>query len=180
MMTGTSKAYCIKCEKERSTLKCAGCSQDFCYNHLTDHRQELNIELDEIETNRDLFREILNEQINNKKHHPLIKQIDKWEEDSIKKIQQTAKECREILFQHTNENIHQLEINFNKLTDEIRQIREENDFNEIDLNKFKQKLTQLSKELDTSRKYISIQQDSSLFINKISIVLSSRKFVYYI
>ncbi len=40
-MTGTSKAYCIKCGKERSTSKCAGCFQDFCYNHLTDHRQEL-------------------------------------------------------------------------------------------------------------------------------------------
>ena len=46
-------------------------------------------------------------------------------------------------------------------------------------NNFKQKLTQLTKELDKPSN-ISIQQDSTSFINKISVVVSSRKFVYHI
>jgi len=54
----------------------------------------------------------------------------------------------------------------------LRQSREENDFNEIDLTQFKQKWTQLQKELDKPSN-ISIQQNSTSFINRISVVVSS-------
>ena len=120
MATATGKSSMYHMWKRKTCSKCEGCSQIFCFNHLTDHRQELSQQLDEIEINRDIFRQTLNEQINNPKKHLLIKQIDKWEEDSIKKIQQTAKECRQILLQHTNEHINQIEINLNKLTDQIK------------------------------------------------------------
>jgi chromosome segregation ATPase len=179
MATGISKVHCVKCGKERSTLKCAGCSQDFCFNHLTDHRQELSDQLDEIEINRDLLRQTLNEQTNNKKQHSLIKQIDQWEKDSIRIIEQTAKECRDLLLENTTKSINQIEVNLSKLTDEMREIRKENDFNEIDLNQLKNKLTQLVKELDKPA-YASIQQESASLINKICVVVSSRRFVFII
>jgi chromosome segregation ATPase len=174
MATVTSKPYCVKCEKERATTKCSGCSQDFCYNHLTDHRQELNQQLDHIEVNRDLFRQTLNEQTTNPTKHSFIKQIDQWENDSIKKIEQTAKECRQLILQYTKEHINQMEINLTKLTDQLRQTRKENDFNEIDLHQLKQKMTQLEEELDKFP-HVFIQDDSTSFINKISVVVSSGK-----
>ncbi|CAF1550279.1 unnamed protein product, partial [Adineta steineri] len=62
MATVASKARCVTCGKEKSTVRCDGCSQPFCYNHLVDHRQELNKQLDEIEVSRDLFRQTLTEQ----------------------------------------------------------------------------------------------------------------------
>jgi hypothetical protein len=179
MATGISKAHCVKCGKERSTLKCAGCSQDFCYNHLTDHRQEISEQLDEIEMNRDLLRQTINEQTNKSKQHSLIQQIDQWEKDSIHIIEQTAKECRDLLFQHTAKYINQIEINLAKLTDEMREIRKENDFNEIDLIQLKNKLSQLATELDKPPN-VSVQQRSPTLINKICIVVSSRKFVFLI
>jgi chromosome segregation ATPase len=179
MATGISKAHCVKCGKERSTLKCAGCSQDFCFDHLPDHRQELSEQLDEIEMNRDSLRQTLNEQTNSPKQHLLIKQIDQWEEDSIKIIEQTAKQCRELLFEHTTKFINPIEINLTKLTDEMREIRKENDFNEIDLNQLKNKLAQIAKELDKPAN-VSVQQGSASLINTICIVESSRKFVFII
>jgi hypothetical protein len=42
--------------------KCGGCLKDFCYNHLLEHRQELNKQLDEIEINCDLIRQSINQQ----------------------------------------------------------------------------------------------------------------------
>jgi chromosome segregation ATPase len=179
METGINKVHCVKCEKERSTSKCAGCSQDFCYNHLTDHRQELSEQLDQIEMNRDLLRQTLNEQTNNPKQHLSMKQIDQWEKDSIKIIEQTAKECRQLLFKHTTKSINQVETNLAKLTDEMRKIRKENDFNEIDLNQLKNKLTQLAKKLDKPAN-LSVQQESTPLINKICIIVSSCKFVFII
>jgi uncharacterized Fe-S cluster-containing radical SAM superfamily protein len=179
MATATGKALCITCNKEKSAVRCEGCQQIFCRNHLTDHCQELSEQLDEIEINRDLFQQTLNEQINDPQKHFLIKQINKWEYDSIEKIQQTAKECRHLLLEHTTEHFNKIEINLTKLTDELRKTRQENDFNEIDLNHLKQKLTQLTKELDNPSN-VSIQQDSKSFINKISVVISSGKCVNYI
>jgi len=174
MATGTSTVHCVKCGKERATFKCAGCLKDFCFNHLTDHRQELNVQLDEIEINRDVFRQTLNEQTINPKKDSLIKQIDKWEEDSIKIIQKTATECRQIVLQYATKHINEMEIILNKLTDQLKQIRQENDFNEIHLNQFKEKLTLLAKELDKSSN-ILIQQDPIPLINKISVFVSFGK-----
>jgi hypothetical protein len=179
MAASTSRAQCVKCGKERATLKCSGCSQDFCYTHLSDHRQELSLQLDDIEVHRDVFRQTLNEQTTNPKNHPLMKQIDQWEEDSIRKIQQTAKECRQQILHNSTEHINNTEINLVKLTDQLRQARQENDFNEIDLHEFRQKLTQLVEELDKP-KNISIQQNSSSLVDKICVVISSRKCIIYI
>jgi chromosome segregation ATPase len=179
METGFRKVHCVKCEKARSTLKCAGCLQDFCYNHLPDHRQELSEQLHQIEMNRDLLRQTLNEQTNNPEQHLLIKQIDQWEKDSIKIIEETAQECRQFLFEHTTKSINQTETNLANLTDEMRKIRKENDFNEIDLNQLKNKLTELAEEVNKPAN-VSVQQETTALINKIRIVVSSCKFVFII
>jgi len=166
----TSKEHCVKCGKKRATLKCAGCLCDFCYDHLNDHRQELNQQFDEIEFNRDLFRQTLNEQTNNS----LFKQIDQWEKDSIEIIKQIANQCRQILIEHRNDNINQIEINLAKLTDQLKYTRQENNFNEIDLNQYKDKLKQLTIELNRLHN-VSIQQNSTSLVNKISVVVSYGK-----
>jgi hypothetical protein len=174
MGISTGKGRCIKCDKEKSAVRCEGCSQLFCFDHLPDHRQELSIQLDEIEVNRDLLRQTLIEQTTNPKKHSLMKQIDQWEEDSIKIIRQTANDCRQLVLQHTTDHINQFEGNLVKLTDRLRQTRQENDFNEIDLRELKQKLIELTEELNKPSN-VSIEHDSASLINKISVVVSSRK-----
>jgi hypothetical protein len=121
-------------------LRCGGCLQEFCYNHLEDHRQHLNKQLDEIEVSRDVFRQTLSEQKENSKTHVWIQQINEWEDNSIKKIQQTAEETRQVLFNNTNEYIHRIEIDLNKLTNQLRECRQEHDFNEIGSRQFQEEL----------------------------------------
>ncbi|CAF1412769.1 unnamed protein product [Adineta steineri] len=173
MATSTNKLLCVKFEKVRATSKCAGCSHDYCYDHLQDHRQELNVQLDHIGNNHNHFRQRLNKYINNSQIHAFTQQIDQWEKESINKIQQKANECRELLKKHINENIHQIEINLNKQTDQLRNIVKENDFNEIDLNELNEKLKELERQLHQPSN-ISIQKNStSSFINEITVVTSS-------
>jgi DNA repair exonuclease SbcCD ATPase subunit len=179
MATVTGKIQCVICKKEKSAVRCEGCLQIFCRIHLNDHSQQLSQQLDDIEINRDLFRQTLNEQINHPQKHVLIKQIDKWESDSIEIIQKTAKECREKLLQHTNQHFNQMEMNLTKLTNKMREIRQENDFNEIDLNNLKQKLTELEKQLDQIPN-VYIQEDSTTFVKKLSVIISSSKYVFII
>ena len=118
--------------------KCGGCSKHFCFNDFGEHRQELDKKLDEIEISRDLFRQqSLTEQIKEPKKHLLIQQVDQWERDSINKIEKTAEEARQVLIKHTTDYIHQIETKLNKMTNQLREIHEENDFNEITLKQFK-------------------------------------------
>jgi len=175
MAATTGKTRCIMCEKEKATSKCSGCLEDFCFNHLVEHRQQLGKRLDELENKRNLFRQTLTEQTTNPQKRSLIQQINKWEEDSMKEIRETAEEARGLLLKYTTEHIDKIEVKLTKLTEELKQIREENNFNEIDVNELKEKLKQLENELNKPST-ISIQEDSSSLINKISVIISSRKY----
>jgi chromosome segregation ATPase len=174
----TNRNLCDACEKPKGISKCEGCGKIFCYNHFGNHRQELNEQLDEVEVIRDLFRQTLTEQTEDPQKHTLIEQIDHWERDSIEKIQQTANEAREMLLKHTTKHISDIEAKLEKLTDQLRVSRQENDFVETDLHQWKQQLSQFTSEL-SKPSTITLQQDSKPLVTKISINITSGRFAYY-
>jgi len=173
MATATGKARCISCGKEKAVMKCGGCSQDFCFNHMTDHRQELSKQMDEIEVTRDLFRQTLTEQTSKPQKHALMQQIDQWERDSINKIRQTAEEARKLLLKHTAEQFNEMEVKLNKLTHQLRESRQENDFIETDLRQWKQQLEKLKDELGKPSK-ITVRDGSTPLVAKIYVSVSSK------
>ena len=71
MATTPGRSRCVTCGKEKATSKCGGCLQDFCNNDFGHHRQELSQQLDEVEVNRDLFRQALTEQTDDKTYTSL-------------------------------------------------------------------------------------------------------------
>src|SRR4051812_36757664 len=135
-MTNTIKSQCVKCNKKNAILKCEGCLENFCYHDFETHREELNIQLDEIERNHDLMQQLLTEE----QRHPLIRQINQWEEDSINKIRQTAEETKEIVFNYMDEDINRIKLRLNHLTDRLKQSRQENDFIETNLTEWNKQL----------------------------------------
>ena len=94
MTTTLAKNRCFKCEKVKSTLRCGGCLEEYCFNHSLDHRQELNKQLDQIEIIPDLFQQTLNEQTTDPQKHRLLQQINEWEQDSLNEMRQTAEDAR--------------------------------------------------------------------------------------
>lgn len=95
--TSSTKAPCVICgHKAVGVFKCEGCMQAFCRKHVTEHRDTLNHQLDEIVVEYDTLQQTIVENKDKENHyHSLIGQIDKWEHDSVGKIQQTAQESRE-------------------------------------------------------------------------------------
>jgi hypothetical protein len=174
MATTMGKIHCVVCDKEKATLRCGGYLQEFCYNHWDPHRQELNKKFEEIEINRDSFRQSLTQHMEQPNNDALIQKIDEWEQKSIKRIQQVAEEARQALLQNTNVYFHQLEIKLNELTNQLRHSREENDFNEINLGHFERELTKLTKQL-TEGSNISIREDSTSFISQIYLHVSQNR-----
>ncbi|CAF1529755.1 unnamed protein product, partial [Adineta steineri] len=169
MAMANKKTQCFSCNKEKITYPCEGCSKKFCLTHLTEHQQILNEELNHIINDYDEFKQRINQQKQNPQNHSLIKQINQWETNSIEIIQQRAQNCREIVIKYSRRFIIDIEKKFKDLSEQIKQIHDENEFNEIDLNYLRNQLKEITEEL-TNSSNISIQQDSQSFINEISII----------
>ena len=107
----------------------------------------------------------------------MIQQINQWEQDAIRKIQQTAKEAKQLIIKHTNGYTTEIEIELAKLTDQLRENREENDFVESDLNQWREELKRLDEEF-IKPSNISIQQSSIPLVTTISVQISGKDFIF--
>ena len=163
MATANVKIPCYSCQKDTRTFICQGCSQSFCLEDLTKHIQELNKNFEEIETSHEQFGQLINDRKQNPNYDSLMKQIDQWEKQSVNKIKQVAENCREKLINFTNGCLSKFESKLNNLVRELKEIRDQDKFNEIDLNQMKTRLNKLNEEFDEP-KDISIQQKPSTFI----------------
>ncbi|CAF0794549.1 unnamed protein product [Adineta steineri] len=173
MAMANNKTLCFTCTKEKITYPCKGCSKEFCLIHLMEHQQILNEELNHITNEYNEFKQRINEQKQNPQNGLLINQIDQWERNSIEEIQQKAKDYRKIVIEYLPTFFNNIEMKFNDLNEQIKQIHAENDFNEINLNYLKNQLIEITKELNNSSN-LSIQQESQSFINEISIILEKK------
>ena len=173
MATPTNQSRCGTCGKGKATSRCVGCLQDFCLTHFIEHRQQLSRQLDQIEQDRDLFQQTINEQKINPQNNLLVQQVDQWERDSIEKIQQTAREIRELLSNHVNENIIGSKKKLDQLTQQIKSSREDDDIMESDLQKWKEELQQITQQLNKPSN-ITIEQTEIPVVNKIRVQLSGK------
>lgn len=173
MATSTlMRTICSICGKIQATYICQGCSQQFCFVHLSQHRTNIEQEFEQLKTNHDQIRQQINDLKIDPTKHRLLEQINQWEKDSINKIQQQAQLCRTQWIQCSNKFVHQIEEKLNHLAQQIQNIHQENNFNEFDLNDLKQRLEKLEKQLNQP-KNLSIVQRSTLISDKISLVSSS-------
>ncbi|CAF1382653.1 unnamed protein product [Adineta steineri] len=174
MAMTTNKTHCFICNKDKITYPCEGCSQRFCLMDLTKHRQILNNELNHIINDYKQFKHRFTEQKPNPRDLSLIDQINQWEIDSIDKIKQRAKNCREIITASLQTCMNDIKMKFNELNKQLKQIKNENEFNEINLNYLRNELIKIREELNNSS-IMSIEQDSQSFINEISIISLEKK-----
>ena len=90
---------CTKCgSKGIGIFKCQGCSNVFCRKHASEHRDTLSQQLDEIVHEHDQLHQLINQE--NNINHPLMNQINQWEQNSIEKIQKLAQTIRQEIVQY--------------------------------------------------------------------------------
>ena len=157
---------CSIFEEDQETFSCAGCSRYFCFEHLAEHREILNTQLQQIQDDYNQFRQTLIDQRENPQKHPSIQIINRWEEDSINKIKQKAQQFREKLTNYTNKIISQIEMTLNDPKEQPISTDRKKKFNEIHLDQFTKNLQKLKKEFNKP-KGISIEKQSASPINKL-------------
>ena len=169
MATSTSKATCTLCDRTKELFLCQACSNHFCYDHMPEHRRNIQQQFDHLRNDHDQLRQQINDLKIDSTKYALMKEIDRWEEESINKIKQHAQLCRMQSLRHSNILLLKMEHEFNNLAAQIREIHRENQFNETDLNDLRVRFTKLEQELNQPPN-ISIKQQSTPLINKISLL----------
>ena len=90
MATANKRSECFSCRQETRTFFCERCSQNYCFDDLTKHLQDLHRELEELGNEHDQFRQMINDEKDNFNEYSFIKQIKQWEDESINRIKQMA------------------------------------------------------------------------------------------
>ena len=146
---------CSKCKTARAITTCHGCCESYCNKHFSHHRQELSLQMDTLGQNYDLFRRDLSEKT---EEHPLIARINTWEEESMKKIRETAALAR-TEFQKLLEKIKSdLQTSVTTAVIEIKDYRESDSYTEIELKRWINQLSELQTEFE-SPCHVSIEND---------------------
>jgi hypothetical protein len=147
------------CPKSGGIMTCDGCLQAFCGKHSVEHRQQLTNQLDGIMQEHDLIQ---NELRQSSKHNSLSKKIDKWEKESITKIQfaaETARADLKRLLDTPKESIskacHDIAVN-------LRSSRENDDFSENDLTRWMDQLKELNLEIHSPSSFKLIEDKKSV------------------
>jgi hypothetical protein len=155
----SGKKQCAMCPKSGGIMTCDGCQQAFCGKHSVEHRQQLTNQLDGIMQEHDLIQ---NELHQSSKHNSLSKKIDKWEKESITKIQfaaETARADLKRLLDTPKESIskacHDIAVN-------LRSSRENDDFSENDLTRWMDQLKELNLEIHSPSSFKLIEDKKSV------------------
>ncbi|CAF1207953.1 unnamed protein product [Adineta ricciae] len=127
-------------------------------------QQKLSEEIQAVENERELFLQKFVEFKQNLPEHSLMKQIDQWENDSINKIRQAAEECRREAIISLKKSFRRIDYQFAGITEQLKQIHNTQKCDEL-----KQRLIELTEELNQP-KYILIEENPTLFINKINLI----------
>ena len=127
-------------------------------DHLTQQHDELHQDL--ISTNDD--------------QHPLVICINKWEQRSIERIRQVADDVRQSVKEHLNTNKMKLQRSLDEITDELRSNRENDDYTEIELQRWLSQLTELRQQL-FQPSTIEINHDGDDFLEKIPLIKLENK-----
>ncbi|CAF1604041.1 unnamed protein product [Adineta ricciae] len=164
MAMASNKKQCFVCNKDKIIYPCRGCSKEFCFDDLTKHLQNLNEDFNTIINDYGQFRD----QINQKQpFSSSMKQIDQWEKKSIELIQQTAQRYRNILIEKGRKDLDKLKRKFDEITGKMKKVQKENEFNESDLNYFKDQLMKMKKHSENQMEMNS-NENSQIFIEKLS------------
>ena len=172
---------CVKCPKGRAQTMCSGCQQWFCVKHFNEHRQNLTDEMEHLSQQHNELHQDFDSPNNNQ--NPLFIRINNWEQRSIERIRQVANEVRQNLEEHLNTNKRKLQRSVDEITIELRSSRDNEDYTEIELQKWLNQLKELRQRLfhpptvqmshdgdDLSKKipFIKLWGEKLLFFNVIN------------
>ncbi|CAF3729911.1 unnamed protein product [Rotaria sordida] len=149
-----SKLPCATCGKAIGIFTCRRCKKDFCSRHSIEHRQTLGKQMDGIIVD----------------HHQLQQNLVD-ERQSMSTIRQVAEEARKLVVNNLNKHKNKITENIAHLTRQLNKACQDDDFDEIDLKEWLQKLNQLKSDLALSD-MINIRHSHDTLITRLVVSIT--------
>lgn len=141
----TQKKPCYKCDKGSGIFTCDGCQRSFCRKHSDEHRKELAAQMDIIGQQHDIILRDIDQKTDN---HPLLVQIDTWEQKSMNKIREVANQARTDFNKLLHETKQTVKVKLNTLNHEIQTSTESESYTEVDLKTWLDQLNELRLDIE--------------------------------
>jgi hypothetical protein len=136
---------CEHCHEGR--WKCDGCSTAFCKRHFLQHRGSLSGELDHILYEHDRLQQSMSEKEDFRGEG--LKKIAQWEMEMIQKVKETAENARCKLCCLSGETTDKVKIDLTRLSKKLNISREEDNFAELDIERWRTELRLIEGQLKT-------------------------------
>lgn len=170
MASSINKSLCVTCNEKVAFFTCSGCRQDFCEDHINEEHQSPIKQINEFLTDHDELQENTRKYMEEPSTHPLIQQIDKWERQSISKIQEVADDARAKILNLINDHLIRVKKSIEILTQKIQQAQKNDKFTDKFLRQWRDKLDNIKNNLKTPETIqIHIDNDSTAFISKLTV-----------
>jgi hypothetical protein len=154
----TGKRHCATCGKGGGVLICHGCQSAYCARHVVKHRQELGNKLENLMQDHDLLQQDIGH-ISDEYFY--LQKIDKWERESIKKIQIAAETARVDLRRKFDKSTRRLTKISRDIASDLHSSRKTDDFSEKDLTRWMQQLNDLRSDIKSSYSLHLIEDQQS-------------------
>ncbi len=149
---------CSKCEKGRGTSFCVGCQAYFCRRCHEQHRQEMANQLEGFIGNHNELRQQINKKTEEKNFDSsLLIEIEDWQTKTIEKVKRVAEQAKQQVVKLLNSKKTEIKSEFEKFSEELIQLKENDDFLEYDLERLKQTVDQLNQKLKELSKQPEIE-----------------------
>ncbi|CAF1901338.1 unnamed protein product [Rotaria magnacalcarata] len=176
MTSSINKSFCITCNKKQAFFTCSGCRQDFCEDHINEEHQSPVTRMNDFLTDHNQLQELVCKYMEEPQQHSLIQQIDKWERQSINKIQQTADDARTKVLNVISDHVINIKKSLENLSEKVEQIQNDEKFTEIYLRQWRDKLENLKKDLITPETIQIHQHDDHItFVSKLTVIIVEPK-----
>ncbi|CAF3269354.1 unnamed protein product [Rotaria sp. Silwood2] len=145
MASGLGLSQCSICQKNAGKCMCDGCKNYYCVKHFNQHRQQLSMDFDDkvVRTHDELMEQMDRANQSKAAASELFDEIDRWEIVTIDKVYKAAEQARHQLTQLLTRDKDALTNDFEIMTKEIRNRRDEDDFDENDIERLRQKINQI-------------------------------------
>lgn len=110
---------CSICDEKNAFFICQSCQREFCEDHINDHDQIPMKQFEDLLVDHQQLEEILHRYLHQPCEHPLMQQIDRWERQSIRQIQELAEENRQKLRRILPDHLMKIEHSRKILIDQL-------------------------------------------------------------
>ncbi len=150
---------CILCNERNGSTRCEGCQQLYCLPCMNKHHDELVHQFQLLTDIRNELKQSLDgseSTSKNNKEVVCIVEIDRWERESVQRIQDIARKARTNVNEIMTKNMAEMHRRFEQLSVDIQRRQKEGNYLETDIDSIKSQLEQLRNDIEYVTKKVHL------------------------